>query len=440
MDQPVDVVDPRCGADTPDGPCALPAHRRGWHDHDPPKVQVPRNAAGHVQVSISQLRRYGAVDLLDAGAEAIRGCPRAYALTYGGPPVPEVPNPAGELGSVLHRALHRMETHTCGPEDALGAVWPATLGPDEMDTAREILLGYLEREGPMTRYATLGTELDLVVPLYVDDEFGPVMFRGIIDNLSIDPTEPDIVHVIDHKSASRPVAAHTLQGDVQLRGYAWLVGRWWAGQHGAPPARVVAHLDLLRYSDIPIEYTAHELEVWHAWACAMVRTMLRDTAAMPILNDGCTFCPVRWSCPAWRGLPGVGESMAARLTGLGVDKLTDLFEDADRVHKLLKKQAEQSKAVLDAETKARGALRVGGELWTVEPDSKNVADVLGMARLLLPDHPTVFATAVKSSRTAAEKAGRGLDLSLRDELLGCIGSVPDGEKVVRRKVKPGGDQ
>lgn len=428
----------RCGADTPSGPCVLPVHRRGWHDSNPPKVRVPRNRDGLVQVSISQLRRYGAVGLLDhQHAEKINGCPRAYALTYGGDSVPEVPNRAAELGGVLHRALHWMETHTCGPEDALGSVWPATLGPEDFADAQEILLGYLEREGPMTRYATLNTELDMAVPLFTDDEFGPVWFRGIIDNLSIDPVEPDIVHIVDFKSASRPIAADSLRGDVQLRGYCWLIRQWWHQQHGVWPTRVVAHLDLLRYSDIAIEYTAHELEVWHAWACATVRTMLRDEAAMPILNDGCTWCPVRFGCPAWRSLPEVGESMAARLAGVPLEQAMDLMEDAARVGKLLGHQLELIRGVLEAETHALGSLRVGDQVWTSEEDTKDVGDVLAMARLLLPGYPAVFVEAVKSSKAAAKRAGRGLEPSMRDELLSCFDTVPDGMKVTKRKLKSG---
>lgn len=427
----------RCGVETPDGPCSLAPHRRGWHDANPPRIQVPRNRDGHVQVSISQLRAYGAVDLVDDhAAERIRGCPRAYALTYGGEPVPEPVSAAREMGIVLHRALHHMEANTCGPETALGAVWPATLTMGDYQDAVEILLGYLEREGPMTRYATLETELDLAVPLFVDEDHGPVFFRGIIDNLAVDPLEPDIVHVIDHKSAARPVAGDSLRGDVQLRGYAWMIRQWWHAQHGEYPSRVVAHLDLLRYSDIPIEYTAHELEVWHAWACAMVRTILRDEAAMPILNDGCSWCAVRWGCPAWRALPAVGESMAARLAGLPTDQAADLLGDAGRVSKLLGDQLQQVKSVLTAETLVRGRLRVGDEEWTREPGSKNSADVLAMARLLLPGHPEVFAKAVKSSRSAAEEAGRELEPSMRDELLGCVTSVPDGWKIAKRKVQP----
>jgi PD-(D/E)XK nuclease superfamily len=427
-------MDDLCGADTPDGPCALPVHRRGWHDANPPRVVVPRNRDGHVQVSISQLRRYGAVDLLGEDSEGVRGCPRAYALTYSGPSVPEIPNPAAELGSVLHRALHRMETHTCGPEDALGAVWPATLGMDDYATAQEILLGYLEREGPMTRYATLDTELDLSVLLYVDDEFGPVYFRGIVDNLSVDPTEPDIVHLIDHKSSARPVSVDSLRGDVQLRGYDWLVRRWWTDQHGQPPARVVAHLDLLRYRDIAIEYTPYELDIWHGWACAMVRTMLRDRAAMPILNPGCSMCAVRWGCPAWKSLPGEGASMLARMAGRAVGELKELYGDAAEVAALLGKQLTDLKAVLEAETHAVGALRVGDQDWVSEPGSKTVADVLAMVGLLLPDHPAAFTTAVGSSKAAAERACRGLNPSLRDEVLACVDTVPAGRKVTKKKV------
>lgn len=434
MDQPADVVDPRCGADTPDGPCALPVHRRGWHDSHPPVIRVPRNREGHVQVSISQLRRYGAVDLLGEDSEGVRGCPRAYALTYGGAPVPEVPNPAAELGSVLHRALHRMETHTCGPEDALGAVWPATLGMDSFADAVEILVGYLEREGPMTRYATLATELDLSVPLYVDEEFGPVYFRGIVDCLSVDPMEPDIVHNIDYKSASRPVSVDSLRGDVQLRGYDWLVRQWWAQQHGTPPARLISHLDLLRYRDVPIEYTRWEREIWHSWASAMVRTMLRDKSAMPILNSGCGYCPVRWSCPAWRSLPGEASSMAARLTGLSVASLKESYGEALIVSKLLTTQIDQIKGVLEEEAHVLGSVTVGDQRWESVPGTKTVADVLSIASLLLPGHPEAFSTAVTSSRAAAERAGRGLEPSLRDEVLSCIDTVAAGKRIRKSKV------
>jgi len=424
-----------CGHDTPDGPCALPPHRRGWHDSNPPVVKVPRNKDGRPQVSITQLRTYGATDLLDDDAERVAGCPRAYALTYGGPKVPEVPNRAGELGGVLHRALHWMDQFDTGPEEALGRVWPPTLGPEDYADAVEILLGYLEREGPMTRYATLDTELDLSVPLFTDDTYGQVFFRGIIDNLAVDPLEPDVVHVIDFKSASRPVGVDDLRGNIQLRGYVWLARRWWMTQHGQPPARIVAHLDLLRYGDVAIEYTRREIEVWHEWACAMVRTMLRDQAAMPILNNGCTWCPVRWGCPAWRDLPGTAMSLWARMTGMSEDQLRDRYADATQVLGLLTRQHTQLKETLEAEAHAKGRLVVGDQEWVSEPGTKKSADVLAMARLLLPQHPQAFAMAVKSSQSAAEKAGRDLEPSLRDELINCVSSVPAGRTIKKRKVK-----
>lgn len=426
---------PRCGADTPDGPCALPPHRRGWHDADPPVIRVPRNRDGHVQVSISQIRRYGAAFEVDDLHEDVHGCPRAYALTYGADPVPEPVNRARELGSVLHRALHRMDTHTCGPEDALQAVWPATLGMGDYADAVEILLSYLDRSGPMTLYATLDTELDLAVPLYADEDYGPVYFRGIIDNLAVDPQQPDVVHNIDHKSASRPVAASALRGDVQLRGYDWLVRQWWALEHGEPPARVISHLDLLRYSDIQIEYTPYELDIWHGWAVAMVRTMLRDRAAMPILNDGCGGCAVRWGCPAWRGLPGTAESMLARLTGQPVDKLKDQYLDVAQVYTLLGKQRTQLKETLEAEARATGRLLVADQVWAPEPDTKTEVDILGLMDLLLPAHPAAFLAAVSSSKAAVERAVRGLEPSLRVQVLGCVSSVESGTKVTKRKAQ-----
>ena len=63
----------RCGAPTAGGPCQLPPHPRGYHDPAPPLLRVPRNKNGHYQVSITQFRTYGAVDLMGDNPENVRG-------------------------------------------------------------------------------------------------------------------------------------------------------------------------------------------------------------------------------------------------------------------------------------------------------------------------------------------------------------------------------
>lgn len=426
-----------CGADTGTGPCALPKHSRGFHDAAPPTLTVPRNAAGQPQVSISQLRRYGAVDLASGGedvTETVRGCPRAYALTYGPDPVPELPSRPAELGIVLHRALAYMEDHTTGAVEALGAVWPPTLGVLDYAEALRILEGYIARGGVMTLYSTLAAELDLAVELYVDDVHGPVMFRGIIDYLAVDPGDPETLHVTDYKSAARPVSKESLRGDVQLMGYTWLVREWWKQQHGKYPRRVVAHFDALRYSDVAIEYTRGELGLWQEWASAMVHTMLRDTHPKPILNDGCTWCPVRWGCPAWNALPGEATTVLARLTGASPEQLGVRYVAASQVLKLLGNQVEERRAVLEGEAHTRGRVRVGDQDWVSVSGSKTVADVLGLVGLLLPEHPGAFETAVSASRASVERAASGLgDVSLASQVRGCVDTVTSGVRITKRK-------
>ncbi|MGH7743277.1 MAG: RecB family exonuclease [Candidatus Dormibacteria bacterium] len=428
-----------CGADTPSGPCVLPPHSRGYHDSSPPTLTVPRDSQGRPKVSISQLRRYGAVDLATGGedhTETIRGCPRSYALTYGtGQPVPEFPSRPAELGILLHRALAYMEDHTCGPEEALGAVWPPTLGPADMAEAQRILGKYIERGGPGTRYATLAAELDLTMELYVDDLYGPVMFRGIVDVLAVDPSDPGVVQVIDYKSAARPISKESLRGNVQLMGYVWLVRQWWFQQHGYYPERVIAHFDALRYSDVPIEYTASELDLWWEWACAMCRTMLRDENPQPILNDGCTWCPVKWTCPAWLALPGEGMSALARLQGSTPENLGDRLIEAQQVLKLLAHHVEERQKALEAETVARGSLQVGDQTWEVVPGSKTVANVLSLVTLLLPHYPSAFEVAVTASKASVERAAQGLDPSLGADVVACVGMVEAGTRISKKKRK-----
>lgn len=427
-----------CGADTPTGPCALPAHRRGWHDSNPPVIRVPQDDAGRPQVSITQLRRYGAVDLATGGedvAEAVRGCPRAYALTYGNGPVIELPSRPAELGKVLHRALAYMEDNTCGPEEALGEVWPPTLGALDFADVRRILDSYISRGGAMVTYAALGAELDLVTELYVDSVHGSVQFRGIVDWLGVDPRDSGVLHVVDWKSAARPIARDSLRGDVQLMGYVWLVIEWWKQQHGRAPDRVVAHFDALRYSDVDIEYTRHELDLWHEWACAMVRTILRDDNPQPIPNDGCGRCPVRHGCPAWQSLPERGESMLVRLMGADPSKLGDRYLQGAQVLRSLEKLVGEQKAALDAEAHARGSLVVGDEEWRVASGTKTVANVIDLTYLLLPDYPSAFETAVTATRASVERAAAGLEPSLGSQVVNCVQSIESGQRISRKKRK-----
>lgn len=429
------MTDDLCGQPTSDGPCGLPPHRRGFHDANPPHITVPRNSDGHFQFSISQFRRYGVTDLTLDSDETVRGCPRAYALTYGPTPIPEMPSPAAELGSVLHRALHAMEVNTSGPEEALSSVWAPTLSFADFKTALAILLDYLARGGPLTQYAVVATELDINVPLYTDETHGPIYFRGIIDNLSIDTNDPGVVRIIDHKSAARPVPADSLRGDVQLPGYVWLIRQWWQQQYGVAPDRIIAHLDLLRYNDIEIEYTEAELDLWHQWACAMARTILTDNAPAPIPNDGCTSCAVRWSCPAWRAMPGTAASVWGRLAGRPVDEIRDDYLDAEQINRILTAQLKDYKRILDAEALARGEITVGHQTWKPEPATDTHVDVVRLAELLLPDRPAEFEVAATASKASVERAALLLDASDAAAILATVTTVPAGHKISRRKTK-----
>lgn len=428
-----------CGAETSGGLCARPSHSRGWHDPKPPTLTVPRDAEGRPRVSVSQFRRYGAVDLAsggEEGAETVRGCPRAYASVYDvDRPVPEFRSRAAELGSVLHRVLHHMEVNVCGPQEALGSVWPATLGVLDFGEATRILDGYLARGGPLTMYATLATELDLTEELYVDDDHGPVMFRGIVDCLAVDPSDPGVVHVTDFKSSARPVSKDSLRGDVQLMGYVWLIRQWWKREHGCYPDRVIAHFDQLRYSDIAIEYTTSELGLWREWASAMCRTMLRDDDPQPVPNDGCGWCPVRHTCPAWLGLPGEGETALMRLMASTPAELGDRWVEAARVLRLLDRLVTDQKSALEAETHVVGSLRVGDQEWKSGPGTKNVVDVVQLAYLLFPDHLPEYEVAVSASRASLERAVQGLDLSLADQVLACCQVAESGMRITRVKAE-----
>jgi hypothetical protein len=104
-----------------------------------------------------------------------------------------------EFGGAIHEALFHMEEHAVGPEEALRETWPAALGLDRWAEAIDMLNHYLNRGGPMSRYATLAVEVELFAELYVDDDFGPIWFGGIIDWLGVDTNLMQQLHLSDYK-------------------------------------------------------------------------------------------------------------------------------------------------------------------------------------------------------------------------------------------------
>ena len=146
-------------------------------------------AAGYPTLYPTRLRAYGAAPPFDE----VRGCPALYKARYVDNEIVRIAEHGSplEFGGAVHEALFHMEQHAVGPDEALRETWPAALGLDRWAEAVDLLEHYLERGGPMARYATLAVEVELFAELYVDDDFGPIWFGGIIDWLGVDTNLTD---------------------------------------------------------------------------------------------------------------------------------------------------------------------------------------------------------------------------------------------------------
>jgi hypothetical protein len=386
-------------------------------------------------VSATQLRTYGAGGFRLLDQEESRGCPRQYHAKYVDHR-PEFGEKAFPLlyGGVVHEALYLMEEEGLSPEDALARVWDPALEPEAYEEAIEDLNGYLERGAtPTDRYGAIAVEQDLRALLYEDEDFGPVYYRGIVDWLGIDMDQPSVLHFVDYKTNRHPPSRDDLKGDVQMKGYDWLIRQNWdrfMSPGGTP--RLVTHLDAIKFREVEWRYTDGEIEAWHAWAVAVVRAILRDDDHEPVLNPGCAYCPVQKDCPAFLGLPG----MAKRLTDDQPDPTSPDEErlrwrdDANAMRLLL----ENAVKAIDREFKERaqqtGLVSVGSVEYALVPDWQDEIDVPRLHEVLGQRFYDVV-TVGKGKVEALLKAEPSLATAVR----ACWKRRPVGSKVERRKAE-----
>lgn len=394
-------------------------------------MKIPDGPSGFPTVSPTQLRTYGAGGFRLEEHEAERGCPRQYQAKYVDKRVPD----RGQVyeldyGSLIHNVLFRMEEHGEGPEEALDKEFPAWMPPEAYREALDDLHGYLERgSSPMDRFGTVGVEEHLDAELYVDEEFGPIHMRGFVDWLGIDLDDPRTLHVVDYKTNRHPPSTEDVRGDVQLKTYHWLAMKH-AERWGID--RVVVHLDAIKWREVEVAFTPQEIEDWHGWAVAVVRAILRDEEAAPVVNPGCAWCPVKDDCPAFLGLPQVASSLSENLAGLEDPAEKLRWRDAANAVRLL---LEKAVAAIDKEFADRaralpGGLVIGDTRWALDTEWSTEIDLLRLHEVLGDRFYEVVATSESKLKTLT----KDWTPEATAAVLGCVSRVPSGSKVKKGKV------
>lgn len=391
-------------------------------------MQIPAGPNGKPTLSASQFRTYGTGSFSLEETELPKGCPRKYWAKYvERAEVKEEFSYPLQYGSLFHKILQHMDEDQMDPDEALAAAFDPSLPYEMWQEARADLDGYLARGSvPWDRFATLGTELDLTMHLYDDEEFGPTYYRGFIDWVGVDPEQPSVIHMVDYKTNRSPAKASDLDGDVQCLGYNGLIlaNADMFVQAGSP--RVVTHLDLVKFRDVEVAYSRQAVDEWKDWAIAMARKIWRDEEHEPVLNTMCSSCPIRYDCPAYEGMPMEAQALAGQLAGLQDPEARYAWrERANQLRLTLEKSVKAVDEEFKAYAVQHGELIVGGKRFAQELEYGNQIDLRRLHQLTGDQ----FYSIAGASKTALEKFAKSVDPSLGAEVMACLSRVPTGSKV-----------
>jgi hypothetical protein len=251
--------------------------------------------------------------------------------------------------------------------------------------------------------------------------------------IGIDLEFPNVLHSLDYKTNRQPPKTEDLKGDVQLRGYDWLLRKNYERWLKQPP-RIVTHLDVIKYRDMENDYSDPDIEDWESWAIAVARKIWRDEEALPILNEGCAFCFVQDTCPAFNALPSLAEAVAVEGSAL-TDPVKRLawMDKANSLRLLLEKSVTKMADEFKAKALVSGKVIVGDDTFEAMPAYKDEVNLRRLHDLLSEDK---FYEAISASKTSVQKVLKGMDVSERAEIeAATIEKVVSGTKVVRTKAK-----
>lgn len=399
-------------------------------------MKIPNGPSGVPTVSASQFRKYGAGGVVLDEQEVDEGCPRLYEATYCREERLVEAKPYELLyGSLIHEVLYLMEEEGLNPDEALQKAWDPTMPFEWFEEARGDLQQYVERGAtPMDRFATLGVELDLDAVLFVHPEYGEIRYRGKIDWVGVDPDDPRVLHVVDFKTNRSPFKNEALAGDVQMRGYHWLIAQHARKWVPTGPVRIVTHLDAIKFREVEIAYSDDQIDDWHSWAVALVMAILNDEKAEPHLNTYCPRCPIRSDCPLFQALPATGQTLAKtkdQAAAKGDEELLRWRDEANRVRLVLEKSVKAIDDDLKERAAKNGPLVIGDDVWEKQIAYDTLIDMRALHRAL----GNRFYDAVSTSKAAITRVTKGVDPTTLAAAWKAVTDIATGTKIVRKKVK-----
>lgn len=224
-----------------------------------------------------------------------RDCPSRFAFgmrRHAGDEPPESTTWANAYGSCIHDAIQVVEEEGLTDMEAVDRVWPTYqhwLEVEDVDRLVQDLETYRSRQ--VTGYRLIGTELELKIPLYTQEDGTVIHLRGRIDVLYQRIDNPGMFLMRDYKSSRWPKTEQEVHTDVQQWAYNLLVHEVY------PECRTLVQIyDQLRYGEIPTRKSDQQREQIKTWLIRQVKAIVADEELAPKQNQFCPHCPLMFDC------------------------------------------------------------------------------------------------------------------------------------------------
>ena len=236
-------------------------------------------------------------------------------------------------GLAVHDALGRVERGVSHDEAIDGAMrrYGVYLDPGDVATLRDDLDVY-ERRRPLG-VTLVGSELELRVPLYVEQDGRQIYFRGRIDVLQRLISRPSVFIMRDYKSSRWQRSEAEIHADPQLWAYSWLVHEYY------PECETLVQVyDQLRFGETRTGKNPDQRRQIKDWLVAMAKLVVSDTTLKPKLNQFCAYCPIVVTCREPRRATAYTRAKLAELAPLtqeGRKVKVAFVHDGDTVDSLI---------------------------------------------------------------------------------------------------------
>jgi hypothetical protein len=346
-------------------------------------VRIPNDT-----IRVSHLRTYGTTGFAMDGVTEEPGCPKLYRAKYVDHKLKEPRSYPLEYGTLLHDAFFLAEEENLPLlPDALEKAWgrlEVPLGPDAYTEAQQDLQTYMDR--PEDIYACIAVEQDLDADLDLEIDGVRYRFGGRLDWIGIDPEEPLTLIVRDYKSNRQPPSQKGVDEDNQMTHYIALIrANIEKYLPGVDPASVtiIAQIDAFKWYVVSTQRDHETLDRYLDWLRAITRRIVQDEEGEPVLNPGCSYCPLKYDCKAFRSLPGRGETLADRMsTSTDLEQRVYLMQQAELVIRSLSTMVDEVKTELKQEAIAGNVHTFNGikygvaDDWATEWDAQRLHEVL----------------------------------------------------------------